>query len=160
MPALHAYTGRFANNGHRFNPSGPLHTTQAPAQKARRNPLDWSSTTTRAARLFVGFKVGKKLTWKMNDLVKLVKKVRIEQVSSANSTYVAQRGIYTHRNGVVVDEPGAQVIIIDEAGTSAAAFEAQMISLGEVIAKKLKQESVVVELQENGVVKRVMGVTA
>lgn len=159
MPTLHCYTGRFAHNGHKFNPSGPTQTVTA-TNTARPNPLDWNSTTTRAARLFVGFKVGKKLTWKMNDLVKLVKKTRVEQVSSANSTYIAQRGIYTHRNGVVVDEPGAQVIIIDEQGTSEAVFAGQMIALGEVIAKKLKQESIVVELQENGVVKRVMGVSA
>ncbi len=158
MPTIHAYTGRFANSGHRFNPSGRIHDARA-ENTARRNPIDWDSTTTRAARLFVGFKVKSKLVWKMSDLVKLVRAVRKEQVGSQNSSYVAQRGIYTHRNGKVVDEPGAQVIIIDEQGTNETQFTNQMIHLGEVIAKKLKQESVVVEIQENGVVKRVFGVT-
>jgi hypothetical protein len=53
-----------------------------------------------------------------------------------------------------------QVAIIDTVGIPARDFEAQMIELAEILASRLRQETVIVDIQANGVTKKVLGVTA
>ena len=126
------------------------------------NPKNWSDTEGRTlvARLFVGFNVGKKTVYKMRDLVKIVRRVRKDQTGDPSSTFVSQHGIYRHKTGEVVEEPGAQVIIINTGGVSAKRFNKQMAKLAETIASKMKQEEVVVEIQRGGLVQEVFGVEA
>ncbi len=117
----------------------------------RDNPNLWRSKHTLAARIFVGFKVGNRTKWKMDDVVDIVRKVRTKQSGDPSSTFIAQRGIYKHSDGSgVVDEAGAQVILIDSHGTKMNKWREDVLKLAEIIAKKLQQESVVVEIQKNG----------
>jgi hypothetical protein len=125
----------------------------------RPNPTTWRSAETYSARLFVGFNVGHKTVYEMSDLVSLVRQVREGQVGNPSSSFVYQHGIYRHHDGDIVEEPGAQVIIINM-DVSAEQFVAQMIELAEQICSEMSQEEVVVEIQRNGIVQEVLGVNA
>lgn len=124
----------------------------------RPNKTVWESAETYSARLFVGFNVGSETVYEMSDLVSLVRQVRERQVDDPSSSFVYQHGIYKHHSGDVVEEPGAQVIIINM-GASPEEFAAQMVELAEQICEEMSQEEVVVEIQRNGVVQRVLGVS-
>ena len=124
----------------------------------RPNRTVWESADTYSARLFVGFNVGQETIFEMKDLVEVVRQVREKQVGDPSSSFVYQHGIYKHQAGDIVEEPGAQVIIINM-DASAKDFVAQMIALAETIARDMSQEEVVVEIQRNGVVERVLGVS-
>lgn len=114
-----------------------------------------------AARLLVGFNVGEIPTYEMEDLIALVRRVREKQGAPLDSSFVYQKGIYTHHDGHgVVTEDGAQVIILNlDPGTSREVFEAQMIELANVIVGEMGQETVIVEMQRGGVVQETIGVT-
>jgi len=149
-----------------FQPHGPLHHEGAPttglAGKA------WVEQESWAARLFVGFNVGRAPTWSMTDLIPLVRAVRTRQTRTGeedkygdpNATFIAQKGVYKHKEPTygVVEEDGAQVIIFATSGETSAIFEARMVALGEEIARQLHQELVIVEIQRNGVVQSTIGV--
>ena len=158
MPRLHCNPGAFSWGGPRggaFRPQGKL-SHHGP----RPNPELWSSTETLAARLFVGFNVGKEAVWSVDDLIEIVKRVRLEQIGDASASFIAQQGIYQHADpalGMVV-EHGAQVIIINMADLSAKDCEHEMVRLAEVIAIDLEQESVIVEIQKNGITQKTIGV--
>jgi len=138
-----------------FYPRGRLQTGRANLERAL-----WTSSDTLAARIIVGFNVGDEPTWTIDDLVPIVRRVREAQTGDPSATFIAQHGIYRHRDpdSKIVDEDGAQVLIIDTAGLSEANFEAQMIELAEKIARELKQESVTLEIQRNGITQRVHGI--
>ena len=123
------------------------------------NKKTWESADTWSARLFVGFNVGQETVYEMDDLVDLVRRVRERQTDDPSSSFVYQKGIYKHHSGEVVEEPGAQVILIN-LGATPEQFEKQMVELAEAIADEMSQEEVVVELQRNGIVQRVFGVSA
>lgn len=127
---------------------------------AEPNP-GWSSTKPiYAARLFVGFSVGQKPRWKLDDLIRIVTKLRKQQDKQLDSSFLAQKGIYTSRiSGDVVVEDGAQVLLLNLDGSKLADFEADMTSLAEGVAKAMKQEEVIVEIQKGGITKKTMGVT-
>ena len=139
-----------------FRPNGRRHINGY-----RPNPRTWSGgQDVWSARLFVGFNVGEDTVWSMRDLIDLVRRVREEQTGDPSSTFVSQRGIYKHADsGLVVEEPGGQVIIIAP-GTPPDEFAEQMMHLAEVIAGEMDQAEVVVELQKRGVVQDVFGVSA
>lgn len=123
---------------------------------------NWRSTTpTWAARLFVGFNVGETPTYRMDDLIQIVRRVRKEQGSPEDSSYVYQRGVYTHEGeGGTVTEDGAQVVLLNlDPGTSKEEFERQVIELANVLVEEMQQETVIVELQQGGIVREVIGVT-
>jgi hypothetical protein len=124
----------------------------------RPNKTVWESADTYSARLFVGFNVGTETVYEMSDLVSVVRRIREQQVDDPSSSFVYQHGIYKHHAGDIVEEPGAQVIIINM-GASPEEFAAQMVELAEAIAEEMSQEEVVVEIQRNGVVQRVLGVS-
>jgi len=143
------------NGAHAFHPYGRKRWSG----DYRPNKTTWESAETYSARLFVGFNVGQKTVYEMQDLVRLVRQVREEQVGDPSSSFVYQHGIYKHHSGDIVEEPGAQVIIINM-GESPEKFIAQMTELAERICFSMNQEEVVVEIQRNGVVQRVFGVSA
>ena len=69
-----------------------------------RNLKRWSSKEPMgAARVFVGFNVGETPTYKLSDLVPIVREVREEQTGDPSSSFVAQRGIYRHETGDVIE---------------------------------------------------------
>ncbi len=120
----------------------------------------WTSADTLSARIIVGFNVGDRPRWSIDDLIPLVQEIRMEQTGDPSASFLAQRGIYQHsdpRRGVVTED-SAQIIIIDTHGLSEGVFEEQMIELAGDIAERLKQEEVIVEIQRNGVTQRVHGI--
>jgi len=143
-----------------FEPNGRL-TLVGGSRALEQNPAGW---TTRqpvyAARVFVGFNVGARPRWAMSDVVRIVKRVRVAQVGAPDATFLYQRGLYTSKkDDSVVDEKGAQVIVLNLAGASASEWRTQMIALAEELATKLKQEEVIVEIQRGGISKETIGVT-
>lgn len=129
---------------------------------ARANPAAWADRgPTYAATLFVGFSVGDKPTWTMGYLIALVKKTRIKQVKHPDSSFLYQKGIYTHESGgKVVTEDGAQVIILNVPPMvrKPVVFRKHMIRLAETICKDMKQETVIVRIDKNGVHDETIGV--
>lgn len=124
----------------------------------RKNPPMWEGQRpTWSARLFVGFNVGAVPTYSMDHLISVVRTIRKKQGALEDSSFLYQKGIYTHSEGKgVVQEDGAQIIIINmEKG--AEEFEKDMQDLAEQIATDMQQESVVLEIQRDGVVHRTLG---
>lgn len=148
----------------RFNPEGKLEWHgKRPKSGVLKNPADVWGGPTFAARFFVGFNVGGQPRWELDDLVALVRATREGRGEPQDSTYIAQRGVFTHRDGKVVDEAGGQVIIFDQGeeqdeSARMARFQEEMIAVGEEIARGLEQESVILEIQRNGVSLITMGV--
>lgn len=161
-----ADTRRFSWRGNRgasvgfFNPNGKM-TFVGRNVDYFENPPAWSSRSPiYAARIFVGFNVGPRPRWSMTDVVRIVKRIRRAQVGSPDATFLYQRGLYTSkRDESVVDEKGAQIIILNLSGAPPRLFRQQMIDLGEEIATKLRQEEVIVEIQKGGISKETIGVT-
>lgn len=122
----------------------------------------WEKTDVQAARLFVGFHVGGKPRYEIDDLIPIVREMRRRQAPhDPSATFIAQRGIYRYRGtGKIIEEKGAQVMIFDFMDTAPETFREQMIRLAEEIAKRLRQELVIVEIQRNGVVTSTIGVSA
>jgi hypothetical protein len=148
-----------------FRPNGPMRFIKLDGGPSP-NPIGWNALgpSTVSARLFVGFNVGKKPTWSIDDLVTLVRQTRQRQKRRPDASFVAQKGIYSHtkkgKRPVVVEEDGAQVLIINLPGESAAKFRANMVALAERIVKEFQQAEVVLELQRGGLVEETMGITA
>jgi hypothetical protein len=126
------------------------------------NPKKWQeSGATWAARIIVGFKRQGKRQVTMNQLVRIVRRMRQEQVGNPSSTFLSQRGLYRHSDtGEVVDEPGAQVILINLSAfkTSSGEFEEQVEAIAEAIVEELEQNEVIVEIQRNGMIKKTFGI--
>jgi hypothetical protein len=154
-----AWRGRSGDSGS-FEPNGRLGLV-GERPNLRENRTGWSSKTPiYAARIFVGFNVGPKARWTMDDVVRLVKKTRTKQVGSPDATFLYQRGLYTSKkDDSVVDERGAQIIILNLSGAPLRAFRTQMLDLAEELATKLRQEEVILELQRGGISKETIGVT-
>lgn len=151
---INARTGPFMFSAGRhwgfFYPQGKLTVID--------NPPIWKEARPWAARLIVGFNVGRRPRWKLADLLPIVKRVRTRQSGDPAATFLAQKGIYKHaRSGLVVTENGAQVFIIAHR-TTPAIFRRQMIALAETIARELRQAEVVLELQHGGITREVMGI--
>ena len=142
-----------------YNRNGRPLLTFTPTGAMRPNKVAWTSAPVFAARLFVGFKVGDDVKWTMDELVSMVRQVRGEQEADPGSSFVAQRGVYKDQDtGKVIDEPGAQVIILELSNMSAEKFEEQMIQLGEHLRYEMKQKEVIVELQHGGSVYKTLGI--
>lgn len=154
----------FWQGGGAFKPEGPIELVSSAS--LAQNPVKWDSRETWAARVIVGFKRKGKKPVTMNQLVKLVRKIRLEQVGDPGVSFLAQRGLFRHDSGTLVDEPGAQVVIINvervfpdghKVEVSPEEFERQIEELSEDIATRLEQESVIVEIQKNGITQRTFG---
>jgi hypothetical protein len=122
---------------------------------------------TEAARIFVGFNVGDKPTWTLEDLVDLVERTRASQRVDPNepeavqpdATFYATRGLYTHKDGKhTVREEGGQVIILSIFGESVEHFQANIIAVAFAIVTQFRQAEVIVEFQLNGVKHRTVSV--
>ncbi len=129
----------------------------------RPNKVAWISGPVDTARLFVGFEPGYRqypidFAWELNDVVKMVREVRREQGADPGSSFVAQRGVYRDEKGKVVEENGAQIIIMNlSEDVSTREFENQMLGLGEHLRYEMDQNEVIVEFQHGGVVYKTIG---
>lgn len=164
------FTWRAPNGrGGSFQPQGRLvFVGDRDALDLRNNPRGWSRKKrgeegyqpTLSGRLIVGFNVGGVPTWEMDDLIKVVRDIRERVHKKEGATFIAQKGVYRHKeSGQVVEEDGAQVIIIDLWSTPEEVFEEEMVALGEKVAQELQQEEVIVETQKDGVTDATIGVT-
>lgn len=164
-PKYLSWTNR--NGGGSFTPKGKLECHGD--KSVLENPRRWESETDiYSARIIVGFRPQdappgfevRNVGQKENDLVALVKKIRIAQVGDPGATFLEQRGLYRHvKSGEVVDEPGAQVIIFNTTkGVTPRQFERQVEILAEIIAEAFDQEEVIVEIQKNGISQKVFGI--
>ena len=143
-----------------FKPNGKLRGLGRGSGTFVANRARWSSDQPiQAARLFVGFSVHDKPTYTLRDLIDLVRAIRTEQTGDPSASFIAQKGIYAHQQeDLVVEEDGAQVILLNVQGIPAKAFEAQMVDLATQIAEAMQQEEVIVEMQRGGVAQRTIGV--
>jgi hypothetical protein len=135
-----------------YGRNGKLLGVFVPNGALRPNKKLWRTTEpVQAARIFVGFNVGQAPTWSLGKVMELVKRIRTEQGMPADATFVFQRGFYTHSDGKgLVEEDGAQIIILNTFETPKKKFEQQMRQLADKIAYAMKQEEVIVEFQEGG----------
>lgn len=141
--------------GGSFRRKGPLHYHGLHPNRTR-----WRSADPMlAARMFVGFNVADEPTYSIDHLIGVVRDARTLQGREPSSSFLYQRGIYAHEaGGDVVEEDGAQVIILNTSGLPAEAFRTEMLEVAEQIARKMDQEEVIVELQRGGVTEEVIGV--
>jgi hypothetical protein len=147
----HMDTGpvNFSHNGRvvaRFRPTGAL----------RPNRELWSSSEpVQSARLFVGFNVGSEPMWSLGRVMELVKDIRAEQAERPDASFLYQRGYYTHEldesgKDVLVEEDGAQIIVLNTFETAPKTFEQQMKQLADKLAYAMEQKEVIVEFQRGG----------
>jgi hypothetical protein len=143
-----------------FRPNGKLVHVSVHHPDAAPNPRRFEQTGKMlAARLFVGFNVGGRPKWKIGDVIRIVSRVRGQQDRDPDASFISQKGIYTSRDsGKTVVENGVQIILIDMAGDSLRAFQAQMEELAESVARELKQELVILEIQRAGLNVRTLGI--
>jgi hypothetical protein len=120
-----------------------------------------------AARFFVGLSVGGRDTYSLEYLIQLVRSYLRSHGMKENSSFIAQKGVYTHeqgkRKGLVVQENSAQVVIIYEGAPEFKQFVSRTgfcVKLAEHLCKKMDQETVIVDIQENGLSKYVWSVSA
>jgi hypothetical protein len=115
-----------------------------------------------SAVLFVGFSVGNKITWTKGYLVELVKRVRRLQVKHPDSSFFYQEGIHIHESDGrgVVAEDGIQVIILNVPPMirKRVVFRKHMVKLAETICRDMKQETVIVRIEKNGILDETIGV--
>ena len=125
------------------------------------NPREWSiqGKNVLSARLFVGFNVGDEPRWTMDDVIGVTKDTRFG-IDKPDATFILQKGIYKHREGGqrMIEEDGAQIIIIDIWGTSYDVFVEEMEKLAENLAEELEQETVILEIQKGGVPQETIGI--
>lgn len=111
-----------------------------------------------AARLFVGLNVGDKPTYSVEDVLHEVAKLRDKAGLPADSSFIAQKGLYTEPSGHLVEENSVQIIMFDATGSTPEDFERQIVQLARALREKLDQDSIIVEVQNRGVVQKVLAV--
>jgi hypothetical protein len=131
--------------------------TFTPTGAMRPNKVAWTSSPVDTARLFVGFNVGLDAYWTLTDVVRMVREVRREQRADPSSSFVAQKGVYRDKTGKVVEEDGAQVIVMNLSDTRRKQFEEEMLLLGDHLRYEMDQDEVIVEFQHGGVVYKTVG---
>ena len=167
MPIIPVYLGPTSwggPNAGQFRPNGPLTYHGDPSTWDRatflKNPVLHGGKTEGkkkglwSARIFVGLNVGGAPRWTPDDVVKLVLEVRVAQVGRPDASFIVQRGLYS-QGPDVIDETSVQVAIMNLPywNVSKDAFKEQMVELADRLAEELDQESVILEIQKNGLLK-------
>lgn len=144
-----------------FTPAGRLHYSDREATR-RYNPVGWDSGPVKwAARIFVGFNVGKRPVWSMEHVVALTRDIRRKQGMKEDSSFVYQKGVYEHedpKHGVVQEE-SAQIVFLNlyESTETPLYFCTHMLLLAEELRLRLQQESVILEFVVDGIPHRTIG---
>jgi hypothetical protein len=151
-----------------FNPEGPLYLNFL-----HKSPVRLNAKTVRGlggavgVRMFIGFSVGMSPKYSMDKLIAETKNFLsrrsykdskgVAHKFPMNASFVSQRGIYTYTKagklkGSVVEEAGAQLIILDTTIFNKPVFLKVMQGLAEYLVVKLEQEAIFVQVQEANVV--------
>ncbi len=155
------------NFGRTIVGEGTFHPAERPQQHGvRANPTALLSKKTLAGVLLCGLQEGegkraKKHT--MAEVIRIVKTARVEQVGSADASFLSQHGLYTHHgSGNVITEQSVRIIIIKVTGPEETdkQFTENIARIGEELCVRLGQETVIMERQVNGMVKSTYLVTA
>ena len=163
-PAHLGITTHVFKNGRRrrWHPTGHVsyHRDPASAAAEERNPIEViGQGDNLAARFFVGLNVGNTLTWTPKDVADIVWRERKRQGQNGSTSILSQLGIYESASGERVEEPSVQVVVLDLANEPEEQFLREMTEVGEALARELRQETVILELQRAGIVQRVYTVT-
>jgi hypothetical protein len=156
MPSYSTYAGEAVYGSRRFKPKGKMIVVE---EGAMPNPASRLGGGGFSARIFVGLNVSTRKGYTVDDVVDLVWKVRKRQKRTADASILAQKGIYEDFKGRRIVEPSVQIIIIDLSGESKRTFIGEMKELAEELCTKLRQETVILEIQKRGVVTDVYSVT-
>jgi len=108
-----------------------------------------------SARLIVGLSVNKKSTYEIEDVIACTRAYMKEKGFPEDSSFIAQHGVFTHAHSkAVVQEKSVQIFIINAGDWSGEEdFKQFAEDLAEHLIVKFKQEMIIVEIQNNGVVK-------
>jgi len=117
-----------------------------------------------SARIFLGFNVGRKPTWKMGDVTEWVKRNRRAQGVAPNASFIYQKGIWTHTKGPdrgkSVTEKSTQIVLLNlDKNENRTEFKKHVLDLAQDMVRHFRQEEVVVDFQLNGISKRTAMVT-
>jgi hypothetical protein len=160
---VHAYLGEIVHHmstdkRRRFRPSGPIMLCEPggkmrkASERPKENPRQMFGGGGLSARLFVGLNVGDTPTHSIEDVVKVV-----GDNYKGSASFIAQKGIYIDDHNHAIHEDSVQVLLFADTD-SEEKFLDEMTKLGETLASKLQQESVVLELQKKGISQGVYGV--
>jgi hypothetical protein len=148
----------------RFTPRGPMYIVpgrdsgRGRGRSAGEDVQDYAVGL--SARLFVGLNVGQTPTYTIEQVVSATRSWRERNRSPVDSSFIAQKGLYTPDEGDIVEENSVQIIIIDLQGLSVADFTSAIVGLAAYLRTKFDQKSVIVEIQKAGIIQRVLNVTA
>ena len=141
----------------RFRPHGELHNhSGSVAAKHEAADVEKLGEGTLSARLFVGLSApspsGKQVpTYSVEDVVKAVVEIRKAQGQIPDSTFMAQKGVYTEsKTGQLIEEDSVQIIIIDISGASERDFTSAVQKMAEELRARFHQDSIIVEIQRRG----------
>ncbi len=165
----------------KFTPAGKVYeigdASSWYTRSYKENPIKSAhNRSVQGARIIVGFNVGIEEKWKMDDIIDIVFDVRRQQVESAiedkdakphplggdvGVTFLAQKGIWQAvREKKVYPENGAQVMIMNIIAEKKSRFRDDMVEIAEELARKLKQNAVIVEMSKNGAIQETLEVVA
>lgn len=139
----------------RWTPDGPLYRVGTVGLEAEQNPPLKRGQLALTARIFVGLNVGKRRVWDLPDVVEAAKAhwglARWREGERGGASFLSQHGFYDSPTGFISEE-SVQVVIFTAAKRSdVETFSRAMRKFGLALAEKLRQETVLVEIQIRGV---------
>lgn len=125
------------------------------------NGIKWESYNGLSGYFFIGLNVGDRRKWGLWDVVDSVRSLLRGMGRDEDSSYIVQRGVYTHAKEEgqpddaprkVIEEPSVQVVVFDSyPATKPEVFLKQMQDIGTALAEKLQQETIIVDVRRANV---------
>jgi len=143
---------RFGGGGGSFRPNGKIRFHgNWKNRDSKENPEEWWDAGGLSARFFLGFNVGDKPTYSVDDAIPVVRDELERLLGNPSSSFITQKGIYKSKiTGNVVEEDGVQIVVFDETGHSNSEWKTKMAELAKTLVREFQQEAVFVQLQKNG----------
>lgn len=113
-----------------------------------------------SARIFIGLNVGTKTEYTLEDIMRATLAYRKKHGKAADGSFLGQKGIYEDRKKRIIEEPSVQIVLIDLSGMSEKRWTFEMTGLAKHLREKFKQETVILEIQNRGLVTALYSVTA
>jgi hypothetical protein len=124
-----------------------------------RDPIGADDTRVLAARLFVGFGARAKPTRSLDDVLRIVREVRVQQSGDPDMAFLFTEGVcWSKPPSTTEEEPGAQIVIIDQHRRTQERFQAEIVALAETLASFVGKERIFVEMQIGGAAFKIMQV--